>query len=92
MDKEKVIQQLANAWAITDIREDELTTSEVREALKEVGSRNSREFVSRKMSSLVEQEILQRREVRVVGGGRKYAYSPAEGKTWEDVLQYIKVN
>lgn len=91
MDKERVIQQLASAWAITDIREDELTTADMREALQAVGSRNSREFVSRKMSALMEKGLLQRREVRVNGGGRRYAYSPAEGKTWEDVLQYIKV-
>jgi len=93
MNKDDVLKQLAHEWAVTDIRDDELTTSDIKDALYKAGSRASKEFVSRRMKRLVDEGLVQRREVRLAeGGGRRFAYSPVEGKTWEDVLQYIKVN
>ena len=94
MDKEKVLAQLADVWAVTDIRDDELTLNDVRDALKAAGSKHSKEFTTRRMKSLLEAGLVERREVRIgsKAGGVQYAYSPVEGKSWEDVLQYIKVN
>ena len=94
MDKDKVLQQLVDAWAVTPIRDDELTIKDISEALRKAGSKHSKDFVHRRVTNLLDVGVLQRREVRVNGSsqGLSYAYSPADGKTWEDVLQYIKVN
>lgn len=92
MDKEKVLAQLSREWCVLPPREDELTARDIMNALKSVGSLNSKEYVYRKLKDLCDQEILQKRQALRSGGGKITAYSPAEGKSWEDVLQYIKVN
>jgi len=92
MEKDKLLAQLSQEWCISKPRDDELTARDIMDALKAVGSLNSKEYVYRKLKDLCDQELLQKRPALRNGGGKITAYSPAEGKTWEDVLQYIKVN
>jgi len=92
MDKERVLKALADEWRTEAVRDDEFTTSDMREMLKVNGSDNSKDFVYQKLGRMVADNILSvRRAKQKQAGGSVNAYSPAEGKTWEDVLQYIKV-
>lgn len=91
MDKNEVLQQLAEEWNQEAVREDELTVIETSRFLKDAGMEMSTSYVGRKMKKLVDDGVLKSRTAKRNGvGGTIHAYSPVEGKTWEDVLQYIK--
>jgi len=91
-NKNAVLMALAEEWGIHDVKEDEFTRNELDAMLKEVGSEISPAHIQRKLKALVTDGVLTSRSARIPGGGgRCNAYKPAEGKTWEDVLQYIKV-
>ena len=92
MDKERVLKALADEWRTEAVREDEFTTNDMRDILKDVGSDSGKHIVYDKLGKMVADGILSVRKARrKQAGGNVNAYSPAEGKTWEDVLQYIKV-
>ena len=90
-NKEAVINALAKEWHTGIQTENEFTTSDMSRALSQTGTSLSRGEISRKMKKLIDDGVLQSRRVkRKDGSGSCNAYSPVEGKSWEDVLQYIK--
>lgn len=91
VSKDDVLNALAEEWGLTDATDDEFTQSDLEEALRATKSVVSSSTISRKLSIMADEGIIEHREVRAATtGGRCKAYKPAEGKTWDDVLQYIK--
>ena len=91
MDKEKVLNELAEAWGMLPQQENELTSGDILQYFSEQGFILSLGYIQRKLKTLADQKMLQYRIIMSSsGGGNTKAYSPVNGKTWEDVLQYIK--
>lgn len=92
MDKEKALNQLANAWGINEIKEDEFTIAELENTLRTIGRSLGRSCIQKKLKGLVDVDMLAVRQVKnPVARGSCFAYKPAVGKTWEDLLQYFNV-
>lgn len=92
MDKNEVLKALAHEWGIEEVKENEFTRNDMLQMMKDAGYDVSENYVGKKIKSLTEAGILQGRSAKRPFGGKVNAYSPAEGKSWEDVLQYIKVS
>jgi predicted transcriptional regulator len=93
MDKEKVLRILAKEWGVLPQQEDEFSTKDILEAIRELGAVASEGHIQRKLKKVIQEGFLTKRAIKShAGGGHMNVYSPAEGKTWEDVLQYIKVS
>ena len=93
MDKEKVLIMLAKEWGVLPIQENELSTRDILEAIHKSGAEASEGHVQRQLKKIIQEGLLTKRGVKShSAGGHLNVYSPVEGKTWEDVLQYIKVS
>lgn len=91
MDKEKVLEQLAKAWGAFPQQDNELSARNIFDAIELAGGTISMGHVQKNMKKLMEEGWLSGRRINAhASGGKMHVYSPAEGKTWEDVLQYIK--
>jgi hypothetical protein len=89
MDKDAVIKILTKEWNREPVREDEMTINDFVEFSKP--KTVSREVIRKELEGIVDAGLLVVREAKMVGvAGTCNAYSLAEGKSWEDVLQYIK--
>ena len=89
MDKDAIIAQLTNEWNMEPVRENEITIRD----LTESGRINlSSDAIRNRLDKLEKDGVLKKRQARNQSdtGAHCSAYSVAEGKTWEDVLQYIK--
>lgn len=89
MDKDAVIAQLASEWNMEPVRDDEITVKD----FVEFGIIDlSADTIRNRLDRLEKEGILKKRQARnqSESGGHCSAYSVVEGKTWEDVLQYIK--
>ena len=92
VNKEEVLTTMSKLWADDAVRDDELTKIEIINAVTEIGGSVSASYIDRRLIKMCDEGIMGRRSAkrRTGVGGKCYAYSPAEGKTWEDVLQYLK--
>lgn len=88
MDKNAVLKQLIDEWNQDPLQEDEFTIKDLEE-LPELNLK--KDAIRNRLESLISGGVLKKRLVRnPYSSGNCSAYSVAEGKTWEDVLQYIK--
>ena len=93
MDKERVLRMLAKEWGVLPIQENELSTRDILEAIHKSGAEASDGHIQRQLKKVIKEGLLTKRAVKShAGGGHMIVFYPAQGKTWEDVLQYIKVS
>jgi len=91
MEKDKILTQLAKEWGQFPQQENELTVTDIIEAISGAGATASEAHIQRKLKKLVKENLLVSRKINShSGGGQRWVYSPVEGKTWKDVLQYLK--
>jgi len=92
VNKEEVLMELSKLWTADAVRDDELTKAEIMESIIKIGGKVSKSYIERRLIEMCDEGIMGRRSAkrRSGVGGKCFAYSPAEGKTWEDVLQYLK--
>lgn len=91
MDKEEVLKQLAKAWGDFPQQENELSGRDILEAIELAGATVSIGHIQKQMRKLMDEGWVSSRKINShASGGNMQIYSPAEGKTWEDVLQYLK--
>ena len=91
MDKEKVLEQLAKAWGDFPQQDNELSGRDIIDAIELAGATASIGHIQKQTTKLVNEGWLSARKTNShSSGGTMRIYSPVEGKTWEDVLQYLK--
>lgn len=93
MDRGNILEMLAKEWGTLPQQDNEFSANEIHEFITKAGYVTNFDMIKKRLRSLEGQGILTTRGITAAGsGGRRYLYSPADGKTWEDVLQYIKVS
>lgn len=91
VSKTEVLRALTEEWGCLPPKENEMVVKEFEAILNQIGMDLHRSTISTKLSNMISKGMLQDRWAQNPGGGSRIkAYSPAEGKEWEDVLQYIK--
>ena len=89
--KEEVLRMLAKAWSCDNVREDEFTVADFVRILNSVGKKIGKSHIQRKLKDMVDAGKLKVRSAKnPATKATCNAYSPPEGKSWEDVLQYLK--
>jgi len=89
--KDEVLRALVQEWGLTEPKENEMTVKELVDIMNMSDHTTDTSNIYNNLAKMVDQGILQNRWAKNPhGGSRLKAYSPAEGKTWEDVLQYIR--
>ena len=82
---------LANAWSCELVREDEFIVNDFENILAQAGLDLCKSHIQRKLKDAVDAGMLKARTAKnPLSKGTCNAYNPPEGKSWEDVLQYLK--
>ena len=90
-NREEILKSLAKEWGILPQQENEFTVKELIKTIGSLGYEGSDGHITRQIKKCVSAGIVQLRSIKShKGGGHQNAFSPADGKTWEDVLQYLK--
>jgi len=90
-NREEILITLARTWGILPKQANEFTTNEIIKVIENLGYEGGQTHIQRQVKECTDAGLLQARKIKShEGGGNQNAFSPADGKTWEDVLQYLK--
>jgi len=90
-NREEILTMLAKEWGILPKQPNEFTTTEIAETMEKIGYEGGQTHIQRQVKGCVDAGFIQSRTIKSHGGGgQQKAFSPVDGKTWEDVLQYLK--
>ena len=84
--EDNTLKELAAAMDPEPVADGEYTIQDLEQVITGLGT----EAIRYRMAKLVLDKLLTRRKAKRSDGQPCIAYKPVEGKTWDDVIDYIK--